>query len=572
MSEENLIRGYLKFRGMRKRGIYFRIFLILAFTGFVFLILLGSVYVYQQKEENVIFKESEKQFSNEINTLMSISAREIVQTVYDYTYWDEFAEYVNKKDTSWFNNNIATVLDAFHADYVCVFDTVPRLIYQASSKNFSCRNLFPEPMLRQLKEKKLMNFYLERQDTIIEVSSGSIHPTNDSRRLTRPSGYFFIARNFKKHVIDDISGLKNAESRIIPPAGSAKTNGRLTLISETILHDWKNQPLAKVVYTKKIESLELYTVISGNMFLLLLFALLLTWIVVFISLHKWIMVPLKLAFQILEKEDTGLIDQLKKKSNEFERLGLLFEQNIRQKNELISARKKAEESEHLKSAFLANISHEIRTPMNGILGFTGLLKDNSITEAERTEFLNIIEQSSERMLNLINDIMNMSKIEAGQMNVVLSEINVNNLLEYTYSFFKPEAENKGLQLILNDKNIHGTLWIKSDTEKMYAILINLVKNAIKFTMKGSVEFGCERKDNLLEFFVRDTGIGISPEYQQIIFERFRQSDDTHRYNCEGTGLGLSIAKAYAEMMGGRIWLESKSGAGSVFYFTVPADK
>jgi signal transduction histidine kinase/CheY-like chemotaxis protein len=241
----------------------------------------------------------------------------------------------------------------------------------------------------------------------------------------------------------------------------------------------------------------------------------------------------------------------------------------RARKELIKAKEKAEESDRLKSAFLANMSHEIRTPMNGILGFTELLKVSEITGEQHEAYLDIIQKGGERMLKIINDIIDISKIESGQMPVTLSMININDQIDSIYSFFTPEAEAKGIKLIFRNGLPSKESYIKSDSEKLFAILTNLVKNAVKFTNTGFIEFGYRKKDGLLEFFVKDTGIGIQPEQKEIIFERFRQGSESLTRNYEGTGLGLSISKAYTEMLGGKIWCESESGKGSAFYFNLP---
>jgi hypothetical protein len=250
--------------------------------------------------------------------------------------------------------------------------------------------------------------------------------------------------------------------------------------------------------------------------------------------------------------------------------------------ELIKAKDKAEESDRLKSAFLANMSHEIRTPMNGILGFTELLKEPHLTIGRQQEFLSIIEKSGERMLSTINDIISISKIESGEVDIYLSNIYVNELLDEIFNFFKPEAERKKLQFSFIRSFSDKESMVKTDKEKLYTILANLVKNALKFTQEGSVEFGFEKKGESLEFFVKDTGIGIQHSQKDIIFERFRQGSELLTRNYEGSGLGLPISKAFVEMLGGKIWfnkntvLQTKTtsghAAGSTFYFTLPQER
>ena len=237
--------------------------------------------------------------------------------------------------------------------------------------------------------------------------------------------------------------------------------------------------------------------------------------------------------------------------------------------ELIKAKEHAEESDRLKSAFLANMSHEIRTPMNGILGFAGLLKEPQLTGDEQQNYIRIIEKSGKRMLNIINDIVNIAKIESWQMEISIREININEKVEDIFAFFNLEVEKKGLQLLVAKALPIKEAIIKSDGEKLYAILTNLVGNALKFTQVGSVEIGVEKKGDFLEFFVKDTGKGVPENQRKIIFERFRQSNDLITAPYEGAGLGLSISKAYVEMLGGEIWLESELGKGSAFYFTIP---
>ena len=241
----------------------------------------------------------------------------------------------------------------------------------------------------------------------------------------------------------------------------------------------------------------------------------------------------------------------------------------RVEKELVKSKERAEESDRLKLVFLANMSHEIRTPMNGILGFTELLKEPKLTGKEQQEYISIIEKSGKRMLNIINDIISISKVESGQIEISLTETNVNEQLKYIQTFFQPEAKQKGIQLTILKKLSSKDNLIKTDREKVYAVLTNLVKNALKFTTEGSIEFGCEKKGGYLEFFVKDTGLGISKSQKKIIFERFRQANETISRTHEGSGLGLAISKAYVEMLDGKIWVESQERKGSAFYFTIP---
>jgi PAS domain S-box-containing protein len=236
---------------------------------------------------------------------------------------------------------------------------------------------------------------------------------------------------------------------------------------------------------------------------------------------------------------------------------------------LIAAKEKAEENDRLKSAFLANISHEIRTPMNGILGFSELLKEPQLSSEEQTEYIDLMQQSGQRMLNLINDLIDISRIEAGEAMVQVSEIPANEILHDVCSFFKPQAEAKGLQLNCKPGLSDIDSIIVSDQAKIHQILTNLVQNAIKFTRTGNITLGYSRNGTMLTFLVNDTGIGIPEDMKKRIFDRFLQVDNTLSRGYEGSGLGLSISKAYVEMLGGTIRVESEEGKGSTFIFTIP---
>ncbi|MFO7673524.1 MAG: ATP-binding protein [Lutibacter sp.] len=248
--------------------------------------------------------------------------------------------------------------------------------------------------------------------------------------------------------------------------------------------------------------------------------------------------------------------------------------------ELQAAKEHAEESDHLKSAFLANMSHEIRTPMNSILGFSDLLKESKLTSEKQQQYISVIELSGKRMLNIINDILVISKIESGIVDIHHSEFNINEQIESIYDSFKEEIAQKGINFSYLNTLPNSNAIIKSDSEKIYAVLVNLVKNAIKFTNHGTIEFGYNfKKDSepaKLEFFVKDTGEGIRKEQKELIFERFRQGSEALNRNYEGAGLGLAISKAFVEMLGGKIWVESdeentasgKNGS-TIFYFTIP---
>ncbi|MBP7506498.1 MAG: PAS domain S-box protein [Prolixibacteraceae bacterium] len=237
--------------------------------------------------------------------------------------------------------------------------------------------------------------------------------------------------------------------------------------------------------------------------------------------------------------------------------------------ELIKAKEKAEESDRLKSSFLANMSHEIRTPLNGIIGFSEMITEPGISEEERELYLSIITESSQQLLHIVNDVLDLSKLETGQMSINNETFDLTRLLQEIISFYTPKAEKKPIALILEKDINYPDIQFTGDRYQLYRAFSNLVDNAVKFTSKGYVKIGYIIKNNKIKFFIKDTGIGIKPEKINVIFERFRQGEDTLTKEYGGTGLGLALSKTMIERMGGVIEVESVPGEGSTFRFSLP---
>ncbi len=270
--------------------------------------------------------------------------------------------------------------------------------------------------------------------------------------------------------------------------------------------------------------------------------------------------------------------RLKEKNDDL----LAAEEELRASNEdlvdinqrLEEAKDKAEESDRLKSAFLANMSHEIRTPMNGIIGFCQILESDEFSREEQDYYLNIIHSSAQHLSRLINDIVDISKIEAGQLSLNYQDFNINEMLQELYNIYKSELNSAKKTHI----NFHLSLpensqkWkIHADDSRLRQVLDNFLCNAVKDTDEGKIELGYYlQPDQTPVFYVKDTGIGISKKYQKSIFERFRRADDSTTKLYDGTGLGLAISKNICDLMKGKIWVESTKGEGSVFYFWVPS--
>lgn len=237
-------------------------------------------------------------------------------------------------------------------------------------------------------------------------------------------------------------------------------------------------------------------------------------------------------------------------------------------NEVLKAKEKAEESDKLKSAFLSNISHEIRTPINGIIGFIDIILDEETDKEQKSHYADIVRKLSNQLLSIVNDVIEISKIETNQIVIRKSRFKITDCLKEVYNqYVKTSSKNNNQFLFLHD--IHENIFINSDANYIKQILGYLIDNALKFTNNGMVEFGFREKEKFIEFYVKDNGIGINPKNHHLIFDRFRQIEEplTRKYN--GSGLGLAITKALVEMLGGSITLISEEGAGSEFSFCIP---
>ena len=300
-----------------------------------------------------------------------------------------------------------------------------------------------------------------------------------------------------------------------------------------------------------------------------------TWFIFAFVIIIGVIIPFALirlysAFKNSERKKISLEKEiqyhLQLKNEEFK----IINEELHQTNiDLLKSKIKAEESDRLKSAFLENMSHEIRTPMNAIIGFARLLRKPNISSEELNKFIKIIIDSSNQLLKIVNDILDISKIETGQVELFLEKTSINTVISEIFTSIEFKAREKNLDL-----NIHKNVTVENDqliTDqlKLKQIFLNLINNAIKFTEKGSVDFGYSVENQKLVFFVKDTGIGIPENKRHNIFERFSQVENTSVELYGGNGLGLAICKGYIEALGGDIWFESEEYKGTEFYFTLP---
>ena len=551
--------------------IYERVLLLLSISSIIFLLLFVSLYFYTLVQEKQVHDAAQAQFYNEVESLLDLNSESLRIAANDFTSSDELVDFTKSRNIKWYNEHIFGAIKSFKIDYICVYDTAFNIISEASSEKILSRRFIPQAAVEAMQKKPYSNFFLRTTEGLVEVSAASIHPTFDRfHNKTKPSGYAFLVRlwdkSFKIKLSKITSSHVDVDFQEVPDNKYNNDNSIVSVSKNLTAAD--NKIVSHIVFSR---SFNLNFRTSKSLLLITVISFILGMVVYIVYARLWIYRPLNLITHILESENSDAIRKLQQSAGEFSYIGVLFEDYFNQRKTLESAKLKAEESDKLKSAFLSNIAHEIRTPMHGILGFADMLKTASLSNEQMMEYIAIIEKSSGRMLNTITDLIEISRIESGQTEINLSILDIDGQLDSIYAIFKPEADKKGIQLTVKNSLETEGLHIRTDREKLDTILTQLLKNAVKYTKKGSIEIAYEQKGDYIEYSVKDTGIGIEKDKQHSIFGRFTQADNSLSKIYEGSGLGLSITKAYVEMLGGTIWVESEPGKGSTFCFTLPVE-
>jgi len=551
------------------RKLQNRLFALIAITGVIFVAIFFTLTILEKRTSSIISNAAQIQLNNEANGFISISTRLIDQVAWDYTYWDEFVNVLENYKQGWYEENITTILSSFHLNYTSVYDVNMKKVHEAASEGVTEMLPIPDGVFRQLELNPKVSFYQKTKDGFYKVVGCSVHPSNDpAHKKTKSHGILFVAMLLDKSYLEEISNVSGSSVTITDFKDSIYNKGAFNLISTIELKGWDGNTIGLLRFDRLYDGLRLHNEASLQIAIFLLMAISIIWIAIGFSLKHWVIKPIKLVSEIIEQSDSSKIPLLDKASDEFRDIANLFDRHIVQKSELIRAKEKAEESDKLKSAFLANMSHEIRTPMNSIMGFAGLLKDHEITVEQREKYSTMIEEAGERLLDIIRDLIAISRIESGQEEVIVSMFNLNEMLDYANILYKSVAASRGIAIIMEKGSETSKVNIYSDRDKVYVILTNLLGNAMKYTKTGSITLGYNIEGDNTTFYIKDTGIGIADEKLGKIFNRFTQADQSYTKSYEGNGLGLPISKAYVEMLGGRIWVESMLGEGSIFYFTI----
>lgn len=552
-----------------KLTTYSKLVLLIIGICTLFLFLFSSLYLYTVQQEEDVYKTNSNQYSTEVNRLFDFNSKTQIVTINDLTYWDALVNFTKSKDTTWFNRYIVNEFPTYEVDYIGVYDLRKKFIVSTSKNNFESKDFIPVQAMMHLYKTKFSRFYMRVPEGVVEVFGGTIHASSDPKKVkTNPSGYMFMARKLDQKYFKNLEEICSSKIQLLGKIDTDTIDNK-KVISVIKLRDADHLVVAKLLFERPSH---LNFEKTKELLLIIVIVTLISLIAAIHYSRKWVYKPLRLITTILETDREISISLLKMEPGEFGYIGNLFDDHRKNRFQLEKAKEKAEESDKLKSTFLANLSHEIRTPMNAIIGFSDLLMDENLSDDFKKKYLKIINSSGKSLVSIIEDLIEMSKIDAKQIVPKFKGLNIDKCLKELYSTLKVTIpEDKIIQFYLLENNFKLSNDILTDEVKLKQVIVNLLTNAIKFTDNGYVAFGytiCP-DNKFLEFRVEDTGIGISKNDLKVIFDRFRRIEDDYSISLSGLGLGLSISKAYVEMLGGSIMVDSVYGKGSVFKFTIP---
>jgi signal transduction histidine kinase len=548
--------------------------MMITYTGVILILLFTTILILQRRQASSIHVRTQITYSHDINSFIAMQSRIMEQIVYDYTYWDEFSRELERGiSKDWLEGNINTLLDAYDFCYVAVYDKNYRLIHESSTDSLDLQRIVPSEALKKVSIEKTGHFYAACENSFLEISSGAIMPVSTIEDSTAaPSGYLVLAQNWNDTFLEKLSSKFNSSYHFTRELEPVHLKIKKQTVAPYYFYDWKGQQIGKVWFTRDNPLYSLYNESSVYMLVILLLSLVFLWFTLRYSIKIWVLNPLRIVANILRKENFSDIATLKRAPVEFAQLALLLRRYITQKEELKNEKERAEKADLLKTQFIANMSHEIRTPMNSIIGFTELLKDPDLSEKDKDLYIEIIQSNGSKMIGIINSLISISRLEAGQEPVNITPVSFREVASNINEFFNSEIKDKGLSLKCSPgSNEHEDIVINTDREKLHAILSNIIHNAIKYSSDGTIECTYNLKGESAEFIIRDQGIGIESEYLEQIFDRFFQVESDLNRKFEGVGLGLAIAKAYTELLRGSIWAESEPGKGSAFHVIIPVN-
>ncbi len=554
---------------------------VIALLFVLSLVVVGYFMAHSNRQQQSYLEYSQQQASDASGAIADIWENHLYWVIYDFSTWDEMVEYT-ADPTSLPYDAVEIYLDSlppwYEIDGVWIFDLTGDLVYE--KKQLCAERLttvdFSASLKEQLHKENLMQFYRVIEDTLVLLQGATIHQTEDIEREGEPQGYMFFAKCWSGEPLSLLEAMTGSEVTAVQ-AGQELAHKPIEERTIQVAFQGKDgEDAAFLNFRKKVDFADLLQEKSRSTLIILLFFTIMAFVALWVALHYWVNKPLKLIAETIQKNSKEHIPDLKKASSEFAMIGDLTETFIQQKEDLKEQKEKAEEANRLKTAFLANVSHEIRTPMTGVLGFSELLKsDENLTREEQREYLDLIYSNGQLLLLLIDDLIDLAKIDSGNISIQSEKIKVHTLILELFATYRKNilVQQKNLELLLDTDPSHPEAVITTDQLRLHQVLTNLLSNATKFTESGKITLGYRLPDEkTIRFFVSDTGPGIAKEDQEKIFERFVQLDrGKMKKKQQGTGLGLSICQEIIKLLGGKILLESAPGAGTTFIIILPKD-
>lgn len=542
------------------------LFLVIAMNIFTVLLII-SLLLYVEKIKGIVSNNFNRQFQDEITRLMDLESQQINTAMENDANWNDFVAFTISKDPNWFKEMYPDP-KTYKSDYIGVYGLDNKIINQSNTSKIKEKDFIPKEALNHIKKTGKNRFYIKTKEGLIEVFGTTI--TSSDVKNNKPTGYFIIARKIDAQLKKNTEKITNSTISVVNYPKIKKPE-EYKLQFKVDLKDFQGKTVSTVYFERPFGEfiILIFKVLFGV--LLVVLALFLTSI---IYTKKWVYNPLNAITKALQTGNKHAIETLKNTEGDFKNIGQLFEESSKQKAELVKEKLNAEESDKLKSTFLSNLSHEIRTPMNAIVGFTDLLINTDLKKEEQLEYLTVIDKSGKNLIAIIDDLIEMSKIESHQTKPNYSSVNIESCIHDLYESIKiTNKKAKKISFQILDAKSPALHPIKTDEVKLKQVITNLITNAFKFTEKGAVTFGYEINQQKKEicFNVKDTGFGIVESDQKYIFDRFRRVGGDLSIKAGGLGLGLAISKAYVEMLGGTMTLQSKLNHGSTFSFTIPLD-
>jgi signal transduction histidine kinase/ActR/RegA family two-component response regulator len=541
-------------------------------VAMLLVMLVGIIAIhFNSRREQLIIDYNLVELNKRTKAVVKEQEHKIYQVIYDYTYWDPFVEYIQNHDQAWAEENITSIIYSFKLESVWVVDINGGLLFHAFDSTLNEISLkFDKKMLLQLYENRSINYYENTPDGLLMIQGATIHPTNDPGKLTNPQAYFFMVKRWNDEVIQSVEAISGCKVTRLLNQPDSKIEVKSDSISVMqVMKSWDKQDAGYIVFKTELGVIHLLRRITIQMEWLLIVSTIGIFVFLGYLLSHLVTKPLRLVSEIVENEDLSKINLLKKNSKDFERIGLLIEQFVKQKKDLVHAMNLAKASDQIKTEFLNNISHEVRTPLNGIVGASTLLSEPDISQEVRDDMIAIMNESTQRLLRTITQYMDISLLSSDNMPLYPLTTELPALLRPIIDEHKAACHQKQIEWIVEFPKNFSQIKLLTDKSLVEKILNHLLDNALKFIDKGSIKFSIQIEQSLLVFCVKDTGVGIDQKVKPYIFKNFTQEDTSNLRRYEGSGLGLAICYKAAQLLGGEIWFDSEKGKGTEFFFALP---